>query len=61
MVAEVGHNVVHDINQQWDHPLLLVTVEHHVQQMSKHLRNEVSIYSCQSLVVTCSKYNVGIC
>lgn len=37
VVAEVGHNVVHDINQQWYDPLLLVTVEHHVQQMSQHL------------------------
>lgn len=37
VVAEVGHYVVHDINQQWDHPLLLITVEDHVQQMSQHL------------------------
>lgn len=44
VVAEVGHDIVHNINQQWDHPLLLVTVEHHVQQMSQHLNNEVHIY-----------------
>lgn len=40
VVAEVGHYVVHNINQQWDDPLLLVTVEHHVQQMSQHLVND---------------------
>lgn len=37
MVAEVGYYIMHDINQQWYDPLLLVTVEHHVQQMSQHL------------------------
>ena len=42
MVAEVGHYIVHDINQQWDHPLLLIAVEHHVQQMSQHLKNTFS-------------------
>lgn len=45
VVAEVGHDIVHNINQQWDHPLLLVTVEHHVQQMSQHLNNKVHIWS----------------
>lgn len=49
MVAEVGHYVVHNVNQQWDHPLLLVTVEHHVQQMSQHLTNKVHIYPSVSL------------
>lgn len=48
MVAEVGNYIVHNINQQWDHSLLLITVEDHVQQMSQHLTNKVHIYSCQS-------------
>lgn len=48
VVAEVGNYIVHNINQQWDHPLLLITVEDHVQQMSQHLTNKVHIYSCQS-------------
>lgn len=51
VVTEVGHYVVHDINQQWDHPLLLVTVEHHVQQMSQHLMNKFSICSCPSYTI----------
>lgn len=37
MVAEVGHDIVHNINQQWNHFLLLVTIEYHVQQMSQYL------------------------
>lgn len=37
MVTQIGHNVVHNINQEWNHSLLLITIEHHVQQMSQHL------------------------
>lgn len=42
MVAEVGHYVVHDVNQQRDDLLLLVAVEHHVQQVSQHLPKETT-------------------
>lgn len=45
VVAEVGHNIVHDINQQWDDFLLFVTVEDHVQQMSQHLTNKSIIHT----------------
>lgn len=44
MVTEVGHYVVHDVNQERDDLLLLIAVEHHVQEMSQHLRNHYSGY-----------------
>lgn len=37
VVTQIGHDIVHDINQQWNDSLLLITIEHHVQQMSQHL------------------------
>lgn len=37
MVTQIGHNIVHNINQEWNYSLLLIAIEHHVQQMSQHL------------------------
>lgn len=37
VVTQIGHNIVHDINQQWNDSLLLIAVEHHVQQVSQYL------------------------
>lgn len=47
MVTQIGHNIVHNINQEWNHSLLLITIEHHVQQMSQHLMktNKISQFS----------------
>lgn len=37
VVTQIGHDIVHDINQEWNDSLLLITIEHHVQKMSQHL------------------------
>lgn len=37
VVTQIGHDIVHDINQQWNDSLLLIAVEHHVQQVSQYL------------------------
>lgn len=47
VVAEVRNHIVHDVDQQRNDSFFLIAVEHHVQQVSQHLKHTSKIYPLQ--------------
>jgi len=50
VVTEVGNNIVHNIYKQRNNPLLFVTVENHIQEMSQNLQKERKIFIMHSQI-----------
>jgi len=70
VITEVGNNIVHDIYKQRNNPLLFITVENHIQEMSQNLQQVRKLCFCafrsyflfttQQVILKCPSLNIQV-